>query len=97
MPAGDDLVAVSGFGQDGGYAAGTSLLSRADRPSAIVCSSDIIACGVLDAAEDLGLRVPQDVAVTGCDDMFVAGMRRIRLTTLRYDHQALVRRARSTG
>jgi DNA-binding LacI/PurR family transcriptional regulator len=93
LPAGDDLVAVSGFGQDGGYAAGTSLLSRADRPTAIVCSSDIIACGVLDAAEDLGRRVPHDVAVTGCDDMFVAGMRRIRLTTLRYDHRALVRQA----
>jgi len=93
LPAGDDQVAVSGHGQDGGYAAGTSLLSRTERPTAIVCSSDIIACGVLDAAEDLGLRVPQDVAVTGCDDMFVAGMRRIRLTTLRYDHHALVRQA----
>jgi DNA-binding LacI/PurR family transcriptional regulator len=93
LAAGDDMLAVTGVGQDGGYAAGIGLLSRADRPSAIVCSSDIIACGVLDAAEDLGLAVPRDVAVTGCDDMFVAGMRRIRLTTLRYDHHALVRQA----
>jgi DNA-binding LacI/PurR family transcriptional regulator len=93
LPAGEDRVTVTGIGQEGGYRAGAALLSRADRPSAIVCSSDIIACGVLDAAEDLGLRVPQDVAVTGCDDMFVAGMRRVRLTTLRYDHRALVQQA----
>jgi LacI family transcriptional regulator len=93
LPHGDDLVAVSGFGPDGGHAAGMKLLSRPNPPTAIVCSSDIIACGVLDAAADLGLDVPRDVAVTGCDDIFIAGMRRIRLTSLRCDYHALVRQA----
>jgi len=93
LDVGDDLLAVSSFDQNGGHTAAMALLSGRDPPTAIMCSSDIMACGALDAAADLGLRVPHDIAITGFDDIFVAAMRRIRLTTVRYDRERMARQA----
>lgn len=93
LDAGDDLISASTFDQHGGHAAVTALLGLDDRPTAVVCTSDIMACGAMDAAADLGLDVPRDLAVTGFDDIFVAGMRRVRLTTLRYDRARLAQQA----
>jgi DNA-binding LacI/PurR family transcriptional regulator len=61
--------------------AAEAMLSSPDRPSAIVCLSDLIALGVLDAADALGLDVPGDVSVTGYDD--IAGAAPTGLTTVR--------------
>jgi DNA-binding LacI/PurR family transcriptional regulator len=44
------------------------LLSAPNPPSAIMCSSDLIAAGALRAARGTDLRVPQDLAITGFDD-----------------------------
>ncbi len=52
----------------GGTAAGRSLLDRPDRPTAVFAASDEMAFGVLRAARDLGLRVPEDLSVVGVDD-----------------------------
>jgi DNA-binding LacI/PurR family transcriptional regulator len=46
------------------------LLRAADRPSAIVCASDLLALGALHAARRLDLDVPGDVAIAGFDDLF---------------------------
>ncbi|MBF0686426.1 MAG: LacI family DNA-binding transcriptional regulator [Cellulomonas sp.] len=54
---------------ENGAAAGRALLSAADRPTAIVCQSDLLASGVVLAARELGLRVPQDVSVAGFDGL----------------------------
>ena len=51
-----------------GLAAARLLLSKADRPQAIVAMNDEMAVGVYDAARELGLRIPDDVAVTGFDN-----------------------------
>ncbi len=53
------------------------------RPTAIVCFSDIIALGVLDAAARAGVSVPGDVSVTGFDDLDEARSCRPSLTTVR--------------
>lgn len=52
---------------DEGVACGRMLLDRPDRPTAVVAASDLLAAGVLLAARDLGLRVPEDVSVAGFD------------------------------
>ncbi|MCG2802594.1 MAG: LacI family DNA-binding transcriptional regulator [Cellulomonas sp.] len=52
-----------------GTAAGRELLARPDRPTAIAAQSDLLASGVLLAARELGLRVPQDVSVAGFDGL----------------------------
>lgn len=64
------LLDVGGFTAAGGREAGLRLLSRpADaRPTAIFAASDEMAFGVLQAARELRVRVPQDVSVIGIDD-----------------------------
>ena len=44
------------------------LLDRPDRPTALLCYSDVMAFWAVRAAEDLGLRVPEDLSVVGFDD-----------------------------
>lgn len=52
-----------------GAAAGRALLTAADRPTAIICQSDLLAGGVVLAARELGLRVPHDVSIAGFDGL----------------------------
>lgn len=52
-----------------GKTAGFAILSRPDRPTAVVCQSDLLASGVVLAARELGLRVPEDVSVAGFDGL----------------------------
>jgi DNA-binding LacI/PurR family transcriptional regulator len=56
------------FTHDAAYRAARELLSAEDRPTAVFAVADELALAVLDAAEDLGLRVPQDLSVIGVDD-----------------------------
>lgn len=57
-----------------GAAAGEELLTRGRFPSAVFCANDLLALGVLQTATRLGLRVPDDLAVVGYDDIpFAAG------------------------
>lgn len=64
---------------------GERLLAGADRPTAIVCFSDLIARGVIDAATAAGLAVPHDLTVVGFDDDPLAAAGRPALTTVRQD------------
>ena len=52
------------------------------RPTAIVAMSDIIAIGVMEAARELGVRVPDDVSIIGYDDIPAARWTQPRLTTV---------------
>ena len=72
-----------GSSVEGGIRAGRVLLDVPvpDRPSAIVAQSDVIAAGVILAAEQLGLRVPGDVSVTGFDGVDLPWLPH-RLTTM---------------
>lgn len=56
-----------------------------DRPTAVVCDDDQLAAGVYKAARRLGLRVPEDLSVTGVDDLAVATAIDPELTTVRLD------------
>ena len=58
-----------------GYRAAAPLLDRADRPTAIICLSDVLALGVMRAAQERGIRVPQDLSVVGYDDIAAADRR----------------------
>jgi len=55
------------FSRRGGYEGGMELLSGRDVPSAVFASSDLQAVGLLRAAHELGVRVPQDVGVVAYD------------------------------
>jgi len=66
-----------------GAAAAADLLDLADRPTALVCFNDKVAVGALRAAADRGLRVPEDLSVTGFDDLEVGHVSSPTLTTVR--------------
>jgi LacI family transcriptional regulator, galactose operon repressor len=66
----------------GGRRSASSLLSMTPRPTAIFCSNDLTAIGALDAARDAGLRVPDDVAIVGFDDIEPAALVTPALTTV---------------
>lgn len=74
--------------------AAKSLLAADDRPTAVLCASDELAFGVLQAARDLGLRVPADVSVVGFDDVPAAEHAEPPLTTVR---QPLADKGRRAG
>lgn len=57
--------------------------------TAIVCGSDIIAMGVLNQLSHMGLRVPEDISVTGYDDLPIAQYASPPLTTVHQDRMAL--------
>lgn len=67
---------------DGGFSAGLSLLEAAPRPTAVVSMNDLTAVGLIKAFSDHGVRVPQDVSVTGFDNTYLAEYFVPRLTTV---------------
>jgi DNA-binding LacI/PurR family transcriptional regulator len=79
----EDLIRRDSFSPSGGRRQACHLLGLADRPTAIVAANDAQAFGVLQAARDLRLRVPDDVSVTGFDDVPVASWAAPPLTTVR--------------
>ncbi|MFI9546234.1 LacI family DNA-binding transcriptional regulator [Streptomyces sp. NPDC052016] len=70
---------------EGALAAAESALAAPPRPTAVVCDDDKLAAGVYKAARRLGLRVPDDLSVTGVDDIALAAALDPELTTVRLD------------
>ena len=68
-----------------GFEAARRLLELSNPPEAIACASDMMAVGAIAAIEEVGLRVPEDIAVTGFDDADFAAWMRPALTTVRQD------------
>jgi LacI family transcriptional regulator len=68
---------------DGALAAEHLLDKGGERPDAVVCANDETALGFLLSALGRGLRVPQDIAITGFDDLPMAALVRPALTTIR--------------
>ncbi|MGC5257437.1 LacI family DNA-binding transcriptional regulator [Gordonia sp. DT218] len=78
-----DRIVHSTFEVDGGIAAGRALLDSPTRPTAIFTVSDTIAIGVMGVARDLGLRIPDDLALVGYNDIPVVAQLPVPLTTVR--------------
>ena len=71
------------FTRESGQKAGTVLAARAGRPDAVFVANDNMAVGAMLAFQEAGLRVPEDVALVGFDDIPLASLVRPGLTTLR--------------
>lgn len=59
------------------------------RPTAVFCANDLLAIGVLQGLTTAGLRVPEDVAIVGYDDIVYAGAAAIPLSSVRQPREAL--------
>ena len=68
---------------EGGKAAMEKLLAQADLPTAVICSNDMTAIGVLHALDETTHKVPADISVVGFDDIHLAQFMLPPLTTVR--------------
>ncbi|MGW5235633.1 LacI family DNA-binding transcriptional regulator [Streptomyces nodosus] len=70
---------------DARTAAETALRAPGPRPTAVICDDDKLAAGAYKAARRLGLRIPEDLSITGLDDLALATALDPELTTVRLD------------
>ena len=77
-----ELIAESGYTEEGGARAAEQLLSMRNRPTAIFAVTDMTAVGAWGAARRMGLRIPEDVAIVGYNDIPLASRLVPGLTTV---------------
>lgn len=77
----NSLIQEGDFTEAGGYYAMQRLLRA--KPDAVFAASDIMAVGAMRAAHEAGLKIPDDVAFVGFDDLPIATLSDIQLTTVR--------------
>lgn len=68
-----------------------SILGSGKMPDAVVCGNDLMAFGVIDALKKKGVKIPEDVSVTGFDDVFYAAHYSPPLTTVHQPNYELGR------
>jgi LacI family transcriptional regulator len=78
---------------EGGMQALTKLVALRDRPTAILCSNDMTAIGVMRQAYEAGIAVPRDLSVVGFDDIRLAEFTIPPLTTVQMSQSGLARLA----
>ncbi|WP_211653251.1 LacI family DNA-binding transcriptional regulator [Planococcus alpniumensis] len=92
MCLGDVDIVDGGFSEDKAYELAAAYLQR-HRPTAFLCFSDLMAIGVMKAIKEAGLQIPQDVSVTGFDDLVISSYTHPELTTIRQDFVEIGRTA----
>lgn len=75
-------IVESDFECEGGYEALNRMLEKGPLPSSIFVSNDMMAMGVLNAAHEKGIRIPEDVSIMGYDDIHIARFMSPALTTV---------------
>lgn len=78
----DALMVESDWSFEGGAAALRTLLQRGPLPTAIFAANDSMAFGAIDALREVGLRVPDDIAIVGYDNLSFSQQFRPKLTTV---------------
>ncbi len=78
----ENYILEGNYTVDSGYALTLRILDLNPRPTAIFASNDQMAVGAIKAAQDMGLRVPEDLAIVGFDDIDMASICEPELTTI---------------
>ncbi|MCL6284620.1 LacI family DNA-binding transcriptional regulator [Ruegeria sp. 2012CJ41-6] len=74
---------------ENGAEAFARLISQSPHPTAILCGNDVLAAGALRQAQSMGLNVPEDVSITGFDDIELARIVSPALTTVHVPHREM--------
>lgn len=93
LPYSSTLVCTGDHRTEGGHAAMLQLLRLKNPPTAVLGSNDLTAIGAIGAIHEVGLRVPDDISVIGCDDIELGGYTHPPLTTIRIPRKELATRA----
>lgn len=87
--AGEIAVATTAYTEEGGYRGARELLRRPVRPTAIFAGADLAAFGALAAVHEAGLSVPGDISIAGYDNIRMAALPNIDLTTVEQDGRVM--------
>ena len=90
----EEWVVPTEFDEEDAYLKTEQLLNGSNRPTAIFGASDYIAIGAMRRIQDMGLKIPEDIAVIGFDDIELASHIQPKLTTV---HQPLHELGRNAG
>lgn len=82
LPMDEILIKGGDFTEHGGYTGMQELLKLSPLPSAVFAANDLMAIGAMNAIRQAGMRVPEDVALVGFDDIPAARLVDPRLTTI---------------
>lgn len=85
----DEWIVQGDFEPESGHKAMQQILSQKQRPTAVFCGGDIMAMGAICAADEMGLRVPQDISVIGYDNVRNARYFTPALTTVHQPKEQL--------
>lgn len=81
------------YGIDTGADAFEQMMAADTRPSAVLCGNDVLAAGAVKKAIELGISIPDDVSVTGFDDIELANVISPALTTVHVPHRDMGKKA----
>lgn len=84
-----ELCVAAIYAQEGGRAALDQLLQVTPRPTAILTSNDLQAIGMLSRAQELGLKVPDDLSIIGTDDIESSSVTSPPLTTIHVERETI--------
>jgi LacI family transcriptional regulator len=93
LPHAPELELAGDFSESSGFQAAAELVRMRPRPTAVFAANDYMAIGLLSALRDADVRVPQDLAIVGFDDIAIAQYLSPMLTTVRVDACELGERA----
>lgn len=98
IPPDDDLCFDGNYDIESGIEGARHLLSlpKKKRPTAIAAANDYMAFGAMDYATKAGFRLPQDLSVTGFDDLRLSGLAPFSLTSVRQPREEMGRAAAKT-
>jgi LacI family transcriptional regulator len=85
LPIRDEWVAYGTFSEESGYVCMQQILGQRVHPTAMFIASDMMAIGATRAIRQHGLKVPEDIAIVGGDDIKLAAYVEPSLTTIRQD------------
>ena len=81
------------YGIENGVQAFRKIMNSDVPPTVIMCGNDVLATGALQGAKKMGLRVPDDISITGFDDIELATIAEPSLTTVHVPHREMGKRA----
>ncbi|MEM1272952.1 MAG: LacI family DNA-binding transcriptional regulator [Pseudomonadota bacterium] len=93
LAARDEWIIRGDFSLESGRDAAERILQMPERPTAVFCSADMVAFGLISRLQAGGVRVPEDISVVGFDDIEMSEYYVPALTTIRQDRHRLGRRA----
>ncbi len=93
LPEGAIRILETSYSIANGAASFRELMAAGERPTVVLCGNDVLAAGALTMAKTLGIRVPEEVSVTGFDDIELAQILSPSLTTVHVPHLEMGRGA----